>query len=259
MADGGSEDPGADEGERPAYLPEKFWDPGSKTAKVEELATSFTTLETSFTRKQDDIRADIDKERFANRPETAEKYEYKIPSSIEAPPGFNLTAMPDHPMLPFWREKAFDLGLDQAGFEEGIAHFVKTENARLPVMADQIKNFGENGQDRFTRATDWVKGIVTEDEFKQLGNLVTTSAGITVLEKLMDKVGVPLHSGDGHGTTEPEDDPANLEAFEAKTKRMMEETGSGTYAAGDAGAVAAVRARWAKSSPGTVEPQRNRS
>lgn len=239
---------------RPEGLQDKFWDPAGNTVRVGEMSKAYNDLEVSFTRKSEDLIKDLDTQRLAKRPESAEKYDFKLPDSIETPPGFKLTMQPDHPLVNFWREQAWANGMDQAGFEAGVAQFVQGEIGRLPVIADEVVKLGENGQERMTRAQDFMKTVTSEEEFAQLGGLVTTSQGIGVVEKIMAKLGSPLHQSDVRGAGDPEDDFGNQPHFDNKTRKLMAEKG---YQDGEAGAIAAVRARWAKAYPGSQEPERN--
>ncbi len=252
MADGDGDGDG--ETGRPEGLADKFWNPADSTVRVGDLSNSYNELTASFTRKTEDLTKDIETQRLAKRPESADKYDFRLPDSVETPPGFQMVMQPDHPLVAFWREQAWNNGMDQAGFEAGVAQYVNGEIAKLPVLADEHTKLGENGGDRFKRVGDFMKTFTTDEEYSKLGGLVTTAEGVQIIEKIMDKQGVPFHQSGGSDTTDPEDKPDNQPAFDVKTKRLMNED---AYRKGDHAAVEAVRNRWAKAYTGTQEPERN--
>ncbi len=255
---GGGGGGSGDGGGRPAGLQDKFWDPTTNAIRGPELSDAYNTLSSSYTKKTEDMRADVEKERFQNRPEAMDKYEFKLPSSFEAPPGYEIALEPDNPLVAFWREQAFNSGLDQAGFEAGVGKFLEYQMGSLPVIADEMKALGENGMARAERVATWAKSALEPEEMAAIGSMLTTTKGVEVLEKLMAKTGASLQSSDGGTTTtSPEDDPTNQPAFDNKTRSLMGQTGENSYQSQDAAAVQIVRDRWAKAYPGQTQPERN--
>jgi hypothetical protein len=242
------------DGDRPDGLQDKFWDGDTNEVRVGEMSKAYNDLEVSYGKKTEDITKDLDTARFANRPESMDKYDFKLPDSIEVPPGFTMTMQDDHPLVGFWREHAFNTGLDQSQFEAGVASYMQGEIARLPVAEDEHKKLGENGSDRFIRVADFMKTVTTDDEFAQLGGLVTTAQGIGVVEKILDKMGTPIQKGDGSGVREPLNDHTNQPGFDNRTRELM---GEKEYQSGSQTAIQFVRDRWNKAYPGQQNPEQN--
>ena len=65
---------------RPEYVQEKFWDADNNKVNVENLASSYNTLEQKLGSRTEDlskqIRSDIEKERLSNVPES---YKLNVP------------------------------------------------------------------------------------------------------------------------------------------------------------------------------------
>jgi hypothetical protein len=244
---------------RPEGIAEKFWNTETGSVNVQELSDSYNQLSASYSKKTEDIRADIDTQRFANRPENPEGYEFRMPEVFETPPGYEFHMEPDHPLVGFWRQHAYDHGLDQKAFDDGVAMYMNAEAGTLPVITEEQESLGERGQDRFSRATDFMRSVVSDEEFAKLGGLVTTAEGIQVVEKIMHKVGTPFdRDSAGPIVTAPEDDPSNQDMYDSKTKQLMAEDGPGTYRDGDPAAIQIVRDRWSRSHPNNTSPERNR-
>jgi hypothetical protein len=242
---------------RPETIPEKFWDPEKGVARVDDLAQAYTGLQSAYTRKVEDLRGEIDKERFAKRPEKAEAYDFKLPDTVDVPPGFELRLQPDSPLVEFWRKTAFDSGLGQEGFEAGVAEFAKYTIGQMPDQAAELAKMGENGEDRFNRVREWAAATLSDEEYGLLGALVSTAEGVGAMEKIMAKAGTPFTKTDlPRNDVDPLNNPQNQPAFDNETRRIQ---GEAAYQRGDPEAVAAVRARFKLAYPGEQEPDRNPS
>ena len=88
--------------ERPEWLPEKFNTP-------EDMATSYTNLESKIGQKEEDIRASINEELeknfHANRPATAGEYE--LPEVVDA------EQANENELLQWWANEAWENGYSQ--------------------------------------------------------------------------------------------------------------------------------------------------
>ena len=102
----------ADTNTRPDWLPEKF-------ATAEDMAKSYGELESWKGKKEEDIRSamqeEIEKEAFADRPETAGHYQ--IPESLDE------AEAATNPLLKEWAEFAWENGYSQDEFAHWVNKF----------------------------------------------------------------------------------------------------------------------------------------
>ena len=98
--------------ERPEWLPEKFNSP-------EDLASSYTNLESKIGQKEEEIRnqmmEEIQAEAYSERP--AEVGDYVLPDVIDD------ELAQDNELLNWWADHSFENGFSQGEFEEGIMMF----------------------------------------------------------------------------------------------------------------------------------------
>ena len=108
---------------RPEWLPEKFNTP-------EDLAKSYSELQSKLGTKEEDIRKsimeEIQNEAFADRPEKAG--DYQMPESIDA------ESAVDNELLQWWAEHSFENGFSQSEFEQGIEMYAQAINANQPDL-----------------------------------------------------------------------------------------------------------------------------
>lgn len=213
-ADPGLQDAPGDRGKappkagRPEWLPEKFKAP-------EDLAKSYTELETWKGKKEDEIRealkAEVEAGLHKDRPEAAEKYE--LPKFEDA--RVDHDALAAHPLVGWWRDKAFTRGLSQAEFAEGIQNYVNALSSNAPKLEDEIKKIGENADIRMKEVSLWAQKQWTDpEEFNAVQQIATTAAGFKAIERLMRG---------NRGTTPPPSDlvEATPAESEGDIKRLM--------------------------------------
>lgn len=177
----------ASEGERPAWLPEKFKTP-------EDLAKSYLELDQWRGKKEEELALAV----LKDRPEAQDKYEL---------PTFDgdlvdQNALAEHPLVGWWREQAFKRGLSQTEFQDGISKYVEALTANIPNPDAEKQKLGENAGARIERVTAWANATFKEaDEFAVVQQIGTTAAGIKVLERVMNatrsETGDPLENGNG--------------------------------------------------------------
>lgn len=265
---GGDDDNGLDGGRpggapadkwmaRPDGLPDKFFS-ADKGVDVAGLSKSYVELSGKLGQQRDIVRTELETERLAKRPATADKYEFKLPQTVEVPAGYEIKLAPDHPMVGFWRETAFNQGFSQEQFEEGVATYFKHMVADLPKVEDTVKALGERGQARLERAETFIKSVVSEEEFGVLSALVRTPQGIQAIEKIMDKAGAPpLGENAGSGGGDDDDNPANRDKFDAKTRRLQAEAFDEPDPVKKAEKQKAASDRWKRAYPGQTQPERS--
>ena len=165
--------------ERPEWLPEKFWGEGGPN--VENLAKSYAELERQRGASLDELKSQWEQERLAVRPESADKYELPKIEALDA------EELATSPIVSAWRAIAHEAGLDQTGFEKGIAGYVEAEVARLEAQAAaELAALGDNAKVRTGAVSAWAQQTFTDPaEFQAVQQIATTAAGVKVLEKVM--------------------------------------------------------------------------
>lgn len=177
--------------QRPDFIPEKFWKDGAPD--VENLAKSYAELTSWKNTKTEELLKQLDAERLKARPEAMDAY--KLPE-IE---GVDPAELDDTPLLGFWRETAFNMGLNQEQFENGIKQYMDSVAASGPDLEAEQKALGENAEQRIAAVTQWATTTFSEpEEFEAIQRLGQTAAGIKVLERLM---GQSMQGDSGTGAT----------------------------------------------------------
>jgi len=194
----GNSNGGGEAPQIPAGVPEKFWDAKSGQVNYESWGKSTSELQGKLRSIKSDTekatREAVEAERFANRPETADAYELKVPDSIEMPEGLEFQFNENDPMLAFWRDTVFNNGGDQEMFEQGIEAYINAQFGMMPDYDAEMKDLGEQGQYRAERVNLWAKANLSEDTYGALEEFATTAKGITALEEMMEKAGEPAFS-----------------------------------------------------------------
>lgn len=164
--------------QRPDFIPEKFWKDGAPD--VENLAKSYAELTSWKNTKTEELLKQLDSERLKARPEAVDAY--KLPE-IE---GVDPDELSETPLLGFWRETAFNMGLNQEQFEAGVQKYMESVSASGPDLEAEAKALGENAEARIQAVTQWATSNFSEPaEFEAIQRLGSTAAGIKVLERLM--------------------------------------------------------------------------
>ena len=173
--------------QRPDYIPEKFWRDGQ--ADIENMAKSYAELTSWKNTKTEELLKQLDADRLKARPEAADKYE--LPE-IE---GVDTEMLAESPLVAYWRETAFNAGLPQEAFNEGIAKYMEALDLSGPNLEAEAKALGENADARIEAVSQWAQAQFTDPaEFEAIQRLGQSAAGIKVLERLM---GNPAPAGDG--------------------------------------------------------------
>ena len=160
--------------ERPDWLPEKFNSP-------EDMAASYSSLESKLGQGRDDIRAEIEQEleieALEGRPETAG--DYVLPDIIDA------EQATDNPLLAWWADQCHVNGYTQEEFDEGISKYASyIESNEIDLDAER-EELGENADARIEAAQLWSENSLPE-EFQDQAELLAGSAqGIKFIEYLM--------------------------------------------------------------------------
>lgn len=160
--------------ERPEWLPEKFNTP-------EDMAASYSSLESKLGQSKDDMRAEVEQEleveALEGRPETAG--DYVLPDIIDEEQAV------DNEMLGWWANHAHENGYSQEEFTAGIMKYAEHMESQEPDLEAERQALGENADARIEAVQLWSENKLPE-EFQDQAELLATSAqGIKFMEYLM--------------------------------------------------------------------------
>lgn len=169
--------------ERPEHIPEKFWKEGK--VDFDEMAKSYTQLESFATGKEDTIREkiieDLANEHSENVPE-----KYELPA---LPEGITEEMVEANPMYAWWQETAKNNGMDQEEYEAGIHAYVEMMQSQHTDIEGEMERLGENAEARLDAVDSWASANFPPSEYEAIQYSLGTSAeGIEALERMMDMV-----------------------------------------------------------------------
>lgn len=223
---------GNDAPARPDYIEEKFWDAEKGAPNVEGLAKSYSELQTKLSKGKDALRAEVEADRFKNRPEKPEAYAFvppkegplakmfegltvvdKVPEKPEAGKSYLIVDEKD-PLMGFWRKHAHDNGLGPEEFSAGVAVFAQSMMARnkatpsedqmRAAVAKSYDTLGEHGVKRVEHVKGQLQAIVGEEGLKALDFDFLPASAVATIEKVLEKAGgVKFSSGDGAASGPP--------------------------------------------------------
>jgi|TARA_R110000824_G_scaffold106146_2_gene250773 hypothetical protein len=160
---------------RHEWLPEKFENP-------EALVKSYTELESKIGQKTEDIRSsvqqEIQNEFYKNRPATVG--EYQLPETLDE----QLTQ--DNQLLKWWSDHAFEKGLSQDQFADGINQYAEALNMAMPDLDAEKGKLGDTADQRIEAVSLFVNKFFPEDMMPAIQTLASTAEGIQALEKIME-------------------------------------------------------------------------
>lgn len=163
---------------RPEWLPEKFNTP-------EDLASSYSQLESKLGASQDDMRAQLmeefEKAAIENRPASVGDY--------VVPDGLDETLVNDNELFQWWANHAFENAYSQQEFEEGINMYAQALNAGQPDLDAEKAALGENADARIQAVDLWSQKFFPEEYQDAILGLGATAKGIEALEYLMGQMG----------------------------------------------------------------------
>lgn len=171
------------ESNKPDYVQDKFWNKDTNEINIEELASSYNSLEKKLGSRTEDLTAQI-REDLANevKSNVPENYEIKMP---EIPENVQMDINPEMPLLQWWSETAKAKGLSQDEFNKGIEAFVNNEISSLPDIDNEKELLGENANQRIEAADLWSKKNLSTESYEAIANFATTAQGVKALEEIM--------------------------------------------------------------------------
>ena len=156
---------------RPEGLPEKF-------GSWEDMAKSYSELESWKGKKEEDIKANVlqelETEAYANRPVSAG--DYQIPEILDE--GEAAT----NPLLKWWADYSWDNGLSQDEFNEGITKWAEHNGLDQPDLEAVKKSLGDNANSRVEAVQLFMNKFFPEDMQEAVAQLGTSAEGIKALE-----------------------------------------------------------------------------
>lgn len=171
------------ESSKPDYVQDKFWNKDTNEINIEELASSYNSLEKKLGSRTEDLTAQI-REDLANevKANVPENYEIKMP---EIPENVQMDINPEMPLLQWWSETAKAKGLSQEEFNKGIEAFVNNEISSLPDIDNERELLGENANQRIEAADLWSKKNLSSDSYEAIAEFASTAKGVKALEEIM--------------------------------------------------------------------------
>jgi hypothetical protein len=170
------------EAAKPEYVQDKFWDDTTKQVNIENLSSSYNSLESKLGSRTEDlskqIRIDIEAEQLKNVPES---YKLNVPEMENTKVSVN----GDMPIVKWWGETAKDAGLSQEQYDSGVKAFVDNAVANLPNADLEKQKLGDNGTERVEAASMWSKKHLSPDGYSTISDLAGTAGGVKVIEELM--------------------------------------------------------------------------
>ncbi len=167
---------------KPEYVQDKFWNTESNQVNIENLASSYNSLEAKLGSRTEDltkqIRTDIEAEKLKNVPES---YKLNVPEMDNT----KLTINEDMPIVKWWGETAKEAGLSQEQYDNGVKAFVNNAVADLPNPELEKQKLGDNGKERVEAASMWSKKHLSEEAYNTVQDLANTADGVKVVEELM--------------------------------------------------------------------------
>lgn len=168
---------------RPEYVQEKFWNAEKGEVNIENLASSYNSLESKLGSRTEDltkqIRTDIENEKLQNVPE---EYKLNVP---ELDGNVSLDISNDMPIVQWWNQTAKNAGLSQEQYDEGVKVFVDNAIANLPNTDLEIQKLGDAGRERVEAAELWSKKHLSPEAYNAISGFAATAEGVKALEEVM--------------------------------------------------------------------------
>lgn len=168
---------------KPEFIQDKFWDSERNEVNLENLASSYNSLEKKLGSRTEDlskqIREDLEMEKLKSAPE-----EYKV-NLPELPENVDVTVSDDMEIVQWWKDTAKKNGLSQEQFDQGVEMFVNNAMATLPDMNAEMQKLGDNARERVEAAELWSKKNLSPESYQTFSNVASTAEGVKVIEEIM--------------------------------------------------------------------------
>ena len=177
--------------ERPDYIPEKFYNPETGEIRTEEMAKSYTQLETFSKGKEEDMEEKII-EKLANEHAENVPEKYELPA---LPEGITEEMVEANPLTAWWKDTAKENGFTQEEFESGVVAYVEQMQSQQVDIDGEMEKLGENANSRVDAVNDFVSKYFPPNEYEAIQMSLGTSAdGILALERVMSMMNNNIRS-----------------------------------------------------------------
>lgn len=201
--------------ERPDFLPEKFWNKDTGEVRLEDMAKSYAKVEKEVSgritqlaedRKQDiddaaraalklEMNEEVEAARLSERPESSTEYDIG-----ELPDVFDKDVVDAGSLATWWRDFAYNQGLNQEQFKQGMDAYVDYISADLPDPTTEMAALGDNARARTDAVEMWSSRFFKDDmELAEIQALGSTAAGVRALERVMEAAKGTSPSAEGEG------------------------------------------------------------
>jgi hypothetical protein len=168
---------------KPEFIQDKFWDAERNEVNLENLASSYNSLEKKLGSRTEDlskqIREDLEMEKLKSAPE-----EYKV-NLPELPENVDVTVSDEMEIVQWWKDTAKKNGLSQEQFDQGVEMFVNNAIATLPDMNAEMQKLGDNAKERVEAAELWSKKNLSPESYQTFSSVASTAEGVKVIEEIM--------------------------------------------------------------------------
>lgn len=168
---------------KPEFIQDKFWDAERNEVNLENLASSYNSLEKKLGSRTEDlskqIREDLEMEKLKSAPE-----EYKV-NLPELPENVDVSVSDDMEIVQWWKDTAKKNGLSQEQFDQGVEMFVNNAIATLPDMNAEMQKLGDNARERVEAAELWSKKNLSPESYQTFSSVASTAEGVKVIEEIM--------------------------------------------------------------------------
>ena len=168
---------------KPEFIQDKFWDTERNEVNLENLASSYNSLEKKLGSRTEDllkqVREDLEMEKLKSAPE-----EYKV-NLPELPENVDVSVSDDMEIVQWWKDTAKKNGLSQEQFDQGVEMFVNNAIATLPDMNAEMQKLGDNAKERVEAAELWSKKNLSPESYQTFSSVASTAEGVKVIEEIM--------------------------------------------------------------------------
>lgn len=145
-------------GQRPAYVPEAYWDATAGKVKDTEFAAHFNELS---------ARAAADEIRKTTLPPTANDYKADLPADFKPPEGVKFEFKADDPLIAQAKSMAYEMGIDQTSFSKLLGLYagaqVASQEQIVAAKNAEIAKLGAAGPTRIDALTRFFKADMGEE------------------------------------------------------------------------------------------------
>lgn len=181
------------EGERPDFIPEKFWpSEGPVTASdlISNLSKSYAEAEARISTRESELTPGIEQrvreEILGAMPTSADDYTISIEKiTREDGQEFEVNLSPDDPSLVELRNFAYEHKLSNDAVQGLVDLHLKTAAAGIISESDALSEIGDDAKGRADRVNQYLIANLGEETAGELGLLNLTPAAFLGIEKLI--------------------------------------------------------------------------